>query len=120
MTIQHHTPSRCQAVNGLLGHLGDRWTLRVIIALEAGPKRFNHLRRAVDGVSQQMLARVLRALERDGMLIRTVYPTVPPQVEYALTELGASLAEQGRQIGAWAGDRIDEVVAHRDRYDAAT
>jgi DNA-binding HxlR family transcriptional regulator len=120
MTGGRHTPERCQAVNALLGHLGDRWTLRTIIALEAGPKRFNHLRRAIEGVFQQMLARVLRGLERDGMVSRTVFPTVPPKVEYALTSLGASLADQGRRIGGWAGEHIDEVVAHQERYDSAS
>lgn len=119
MTTPQHNTGDCQRVNALMGYLGDRWTLRILVKLKDGARRFNQLRRDVDGVSQQMLARVLKGLERDGMVTRTVYPSVPPQVEYALTALGASLVEQGLALGAWAVERIDEVDAHRDQYDAA-
>ncbi|RRN63521.1 helix-turn-helix domain-containing protein [Caulobacter sp. 602-1] len=119
MTTKQHNPINCQRVNALMGYMGDRWTLPVLMALGAGARRFNQLRRDVDGISQQMLARVVKGLERDGMVTRTVHPSVPPQVEYALTSLGASLTEQGVKLGDWAVQHIDEVDAHRERYDAA-
>lgn len=112
-----HDAGTCRKVGDLMSYLGDRWTLRTLVALGGGPRRFNQLRRDLEGVSQQMLARTLKALERDGMVTRTVHPSVPPQVEYALTDLGASLAEEGRRVGAWAFARIDEVDTHRDRFD---
>lgn len=102
-----------------MGRIGDRWTLRILLALRDGPRRFNQLRRDVEGVSQQMLTRTLKMLERDGMATRTVHPSVPPQVEYALTPLGASLADEGHRLGAWAIDRLQEIDAHRALYDAA-
>jgi DNA-binding HxlR family transcriptional regulator len=80
--------------------------------------RFNHLRRAVPPISQQMLTRTLRSLERDGVVDRTVHPTVPPQVEYALTDLGTSLAEQGIQLGLWVEANLEQINAKRAAYDA--
>ncbi len=120
--MQMTTPERghqnCGAIAGHLARFGDRWTLPVVVTLREGPLRFNQLRRAVAGISQQMLTRTLRALERDGMVSRTVHPTVPPQVEYALTELGISLAEQGVQLGGWVQTHIDEIERYRGAFDA--
>lgn len=110
-------PHSCGDLHELLGLLGDRWTLRVAIALAPAPMRFNRLRRTVDGISQQMLTRTLKALERDGMVTRTVFPSVPPQVEYALTPLGQSLVAEGLRLGAWAEANIGEIGLHRARYD---
>ena len=81
------------------------------------PRRFNDIKRTVGGISQQMLTRTLKALERDGMVSRTVHPTVPPQVEYALTVLGHSLSEPVMLLGTWAGRHLGEIEANRARYD---
>lgn len=110
----------CSALHELIGRLSERWTLPVALTLYRGPVRFNAIRRAVPGLSQQMLTRTLRTLERDGMVTRTVHPSVPPQVEYALTELGRSLVEEGLRLGAWAHAHIEEVDSSRASYDRET
>lgn len=89
----------------------------MVVTLRERALRFNELKRAVAGISQQMLTRTLRALERDGMVNRTVHPTVPPQVEYALTELGHSLARQGMQLGNWVQENRSKIEAHRHLFD---
>src|SRR5690242_7536683 len=86
----------CRRINGVLSIVGDKWTVLIVMVLRERPRRFNDIKRTVGGISQQMLTRTLKALERDGMVQRTVHPTVPPQVEYALTRLGHSLAEPVR------------------------
>ncbi len=88
-----------------------------LMALKQHPLRFNELRRTVDGISQQMLARTLRSLERDGTVVRTVHPSVPPQVEYALSPLGHSLTDAIRVLGAWARTALPEIERNRGRYD---
>lgn len=108
---------QCSKLGELIGRVGDRWTLRVLISLRLAPLRFNTIRRAVPGISQQMLARTLRTLERDGMVTRTVYPSVPPQVEYALTDLGNALCDEGRRLGDWAVENLDEIERQRLRFD---
>lgn len=117
MTPSVHDDSACGMVVDVLGRLGDRWTLRVVLTLRARPHRFNELRRTVEGVSQQMLTRTLKTLERDGMVTRTVLPTVPPQVEYGLTDLGRGLGDEGARLGDWAFARLAEIGASRERYD---
>ncbi|MFC3711247.1 winged helix-turn-helix transcriptional regulator [Sphingoaurantiacus capsulatus] len=117
VTTPHDETGGCADIARHLGWIGGRWTLPVIVTLDAGPLRFNQLRRAVAGISQQMLTRTLRALERDGMLTRTVHPSVPPQVEYALTDLGRSLAEQGMQLGAWVRANQPLIDAQRRQFD---
>ena len=107
-------PTR-QVINGI----GDRWSLLVLYALEGGTLRFQELRRAVDGVSQKMLTQTLRTLQRDGLVSRTVYASVPPKVEYALTPLGASLSESIAAIRAWAYAHMDQIEAARHDYDEA-
>jgi DNA-binding HxlR family transcriptional regulator len=92
----------CKRFSGVLSLIGDKWTVMIVMTLAERPRRFNGIKRIISGISQQMLARTLRALERDGMVIRTVHPTVPPQVEYALTALGQSLADA-------ADDALDPV-----------
>ena len=92
----------CDAVSEVLGRVGDRWTVLVVVVLRDQPRRFNDLKRQVHGISQQMLTRTLRALERDSLVSRTVHPSTPPQVEYALTELGRSLCEAVRPVADWA------------------
>lgn len=114
-----HRGEQCVAIARHLAWIGDRWTLPVVVTLEGGPLRFNQLRRAVAGISQQMLTRTLRGLERDGMVSRTVHPSVPPQVEYALTPLGQGLAGQGIQLGTWVSDHLSQIDASRSTFDAA-
>ena len=118
-TLTSDSPGRCPGVAAHLAWIGDRWTLPVVVVLASGTQRFNALRRSVTGISQQMLTRTLRRLERDGLVARTVHPTVPPQVEYALTPLGLSLASQGLQLGRWVLDHELAIAASRVAFDAA-
>jgi DNA-binding HxlR family transcriptional regulator len=99
--------------------LGERWTGLVLLALKAGTLRFNELRRRVEGVSQKMLTQTLRSLERDGLVTRTVYPTVPVTVEYELTPLGQSLGEAVDVLRDWAYTHIDDLKAARQEFQAA-
>lgn len=108
----------CREVNAILGRMGDKWTIMAIASLREHPRRFNDLKRMIGGISQQMLTRTLRALERDGMVTRKVYPTVPPQVEYGLTDLGHSLAEPLMQLAMWVLGHLGEIEASRAAYDS--
>jgi DNA-binding HxlR family transcriptional regulator len=110
------TDPSCKKVNQILGHLGDKWTILAILMLTEQPRRFNELKRLIGGISQQMLTRTLKALERDGIVTRTVHPTVPPQVEYALTTLGHSLALPLMQLAEWVLDHIGDIEAHRETH----
>ena len=104
----------------VLGRVADKWTMLVLSALSAEEVlRFSELRRRVEGVTQKVLTQTLRGLERDGLVDRTVYPTVPVTVEYRLTALGHSLAAAVSVIKAWAYEHIEELEAARDRYDQA-
>jgi DNA-binding HxlR family transcriptional regulator len=103
--------------NTVLEIFTSKWTGLVLGALLDGPRRFNALRRMLDGITQKMLSQTLRTLERDGLVSRTVYPTIPPRVDYALTDLGNSAMGVLRAIGAWAGEHADEVIAAREAYD---
>lgn len=98
------TRADCQSLGKLLGIFGDKWTIPTVACLTAGPVRFNELRRRVDGVSHRMLTLTLRSLEANGFVQRKVYPTVPAQVEYQLTDLGISLVGALRTLAAWATD----------------
>lgn len=108
----------CRELGDILARIGDKWTVLIVARLAEGPMRFNRLRRAVDGISQRMLTRSLRALVRDGLVRRTVYPTVPPQVEYELTELGRTLIVPLRSLAAWARRHGAEVEQARRRFEA--
>jgi len=112
-------PHECQQISALLSRIGDKWTVLIISVLIERPHRFNDIKRAVTGISQQMLTRTLKYLERDGMVRRTVRPTVPPQVEYALTPLGKSLSEPVIAMGMWAHANLAEIAANRRAYDEA-
>lgn len=102
----------------VLERIGDKWTTLVIACLtDVDSLRFSELRRRIEGVSQKMLTQTLRALERDGLVIRTVHPTVPVTVEYALTDLGHSLAEAVAAIRSWAYTNMDAITAARHTYD---
>ena len=113
-----HVPTDCRTVTEILSRVGDKWSVQVVVQMGEGPKRFNELRRAVTGISQRMLTLTLRGLERDGLVTRTVYPTIPPRVDYQLTGLGCSLLKTVRGLGDWAIQNRDEILAARRRFDA--
>lgn len=114
-----HTKESCTPVREILSRVGDKWSILVIMLLSERPWRFNELKRAIEGMSQRMLTLTLRGLECDGLVTRTVYPTVPPSVEYALTPLGQSLRGPIVALGTWAKDNNEQIDASRRRYDAA-
>jgi DNA-binding HxlR family transcriptional regulator len=113
-----HVPEDCRAVSEVLSRVGDKWTVLVVSALGEGPKRFNELRRALGSISQRMLTLTLRGLERDGLVTRTVFPTIPPRVDYALTRLGRSLREPVSALEAWALRHRATIAEARLRFDA--
>ncbi|WP_133916389.1 winged helix-turn-helix transcriptional regulator [Streptomyces sp. NBC_00582] len=102
----------------LLGRLSEKWSCLVVAALADGPMRYGDLSRRIAGVSPKMLTQSLRSLERDGLVSRTVTPSVPVRVDYELTELGASLAQLMTAVKDWAETHIKEVHEARERYDA--
>src|SRR6202035_5326645 len=114
-----HVPEDCRAVSEILARVGDKWTILVVGELGDGPKRFNEIRRALGSISQRMLTLTLRGLERDGLVTRTVFPTIPPRVDYELTKLGRSLLEPVNGIGLWARQNRAAIQAARGRLDAA-
>jgi DNA-binding HxlR family transcriptional regulator len=105
-------------VSEILARVGDKWTVLVVSLLGGGPMRFSELRRTIDGISQKMLTTTLRGLERDGFCTRKVFPTVPPRVEYELTELGRDLLVPVKALAAWAVANRERVDAARRRFDA--
>ena len=114
-----HPAAECVAVKEVLNRVGDKWSVQVVSLLGEGPRRFNDLRRNVEGLSQRMLTLTLRGLERDGLVTRTVFPTVPPSVEYGLTTLGRTLLEPVRALAAWALKHRERIQTARDRFDTA-
>lgn len=109
--------AKCRRLVSIISMIGDKWSVMIIMVLANRPHRFNELRRAIGGISQQMLTRALKGLERDGLVGRTVYPTVPPQVAYALTELGQSLSKPVFELGDWAKAHVSRIEANRDQFD---
>ena len=107
----------CQTISGLLQRIGDKWSVLVVETLGSGPMRFNELRRAIPTVSQRMLTLTLRNLERDGLVDRTVTPSIPPRVDYELTELGRSLQKPICGLVRWSMDHVGEINEARERYD---
>jgi DNA-binding HxlR family transcriptional regulator len=107
----------CRTISTLLSRIGDKWTVLVVQTLSGGPRRFNELRREIPSVSQRMLTLTLRNLERDGLVSRTVTPTIPPRVDYALTELGQSLQKPICGLATWAMDHVGEIHAAQARFD---
>ncbi len=114
-----HEPEDCRAVSEVLARVGDKWTVLVVSTLGDGPKRFNELRRGLGSISQRMLTLTLRGLERDGLVTRTVFPTIPPRVEYELTKLGHSLLDPVSSLALWARQNRSGIAAARQRFDAA-
>lgn len=108
----------CQRINEVLSRVGDRWSVLIVISLsQYGVLRFNELKRHL-GISQRMLSLTLRELERDGLVSRTYYPTIPPKVEYALTPLGESFKEPVKAMGMWAMHNLPNIDTARAKYDA--
>src|SRR6478752_779467 len=114
-----HVADECRAVSEVLARVGDKWTILVVNELGPGPRRFNEIRRALGSISQRMLTLTLRNLERDGLVTRTVFPTIPPRVDYELTRLGRSLLEPVSGIGLWARQNRAAIQEARLRFDAA-
>jgi DNA-binding HxlR family transcriptional regulator len=109
----------CRAVSEVLARVGDKWTVLVVSTLGDGSKRFNELRRALGSISQRMLTLTLRGLERDGLVTRTVFATVPPRVDYELTKLGRSLLEPVSALGLWARKNRAGIEEARLHFDAS-
>ena len=108
----------CRTISTLLSRIGDKWTVLVVTTLAPDGKRFNELRREIPSVSQRMLTLTLRNLERDGLLIRTVYPTVPPRVEYTATEMARELRVTLAGLTDWAERHRADIATARAAYDA--
>ena len=114
-----HVPEDCRAVSEILARVGDKWTVLVVGVLGDGPKRFSEIRRALGSISQRMLTLTLRGLERDGLVTRTVFPTIPPRVDYELTKLGQSLLKPVNGLGLWARQNRAAIADARRRFDGA-
>ena len=119
MTAPTHHPLHedCRKIGQILARIGEKWSMLVVMLLRDGPRRFNDIKRNTGGISQQMLTRTLRGLERDGIVTRTIFPTSPPQVEYKLTELGRSMSEPVLTFGEWIRAHLAEIDLARDRFD---
>jgi DNA-binding HxlR family transcriptional regulator len=112
-----HRSTDCRAVSGVLARVGDKWSVLIIVMLGDGPKRFNEIKRAVGGISQRMLTLTLRGLERDGLVTRTIFATIPPRVDYELTKLGRSLWAAVEPLGLWAQGHVKDIHKARERFD---
>src|SRR3954470_1203234 len=108
----------CRTISTLLSRIGDKWTVLVVQTLGSGSRRFNELRREIPSVSQRMLTLTLRNLERDGLVSRAVTPSIPPRVDYALTELGHSLQKPITALSQWALDNVEAIHKAQAVFDA--
>ena len=104
-------------IRDVLDRLGDRWTVLVLVELSKGVRRFRELERAIPGISQRMLTLTTKRLCRDGLIERTLYPTIPPQTDYRLTPMGKSLADMVFALAHWSGDHKNAIAAARSRWD---
>lgn len=118
MTMRDPNNPVCRTISDLLSRIGDKWSVLVVATLGDGSKRFNELRREIPSVSQRMLTLTLRNLERDGLVSRAVTPTIPPRVDYALTDLGRSLLGPINSLTVWAMDNVGAIHDSQHRYDA--
>jgi DNA-binding HxlR family transcriptional regulator len=107
----------CPFVREVLSRVGDKWSVLVIVLLGDSTRRFNEIKRMVEGISQRMLTLTLRGLERDGLVRRSVYPTVPPRVEYTLTPLGTKLLKTVEEMAGFAVDNRKEIERARADFD---
>src|SRR6267378_7394331 len=112
-----HLDSDCRGAASVLARVGDKWSVFVIMRLGDGPRRFNEIKRMVGGISQRMLTLTLRGLERDGLVTRTVFPTIPPRVDYELTKLGRSLWQAVEPLGTWARGHVKHIIKARAKFD---
>jgi DNA-binding HxlR family transcriptional regulator len=108
----------CKPFTDILVRVGDKWSVLTVMLLGSGSRRFNEMRRLINGISQRMLTLTLRGLERDGLVTRTVFPTIPPRVDYDLTPLGLSLLVPISELGEWAYANRPQIEAARLEYDA--
>jgi DNA-binding HxlR family transcriptional regulator len=115
--FEHSEMNACPFVREVLGRVGDKWSVLVIVLLGDSTRRFNEMRRMIEGISQRMLTLTLRGLERDGLVTRDVYPTVPPRVEYALTPLGKKLLKTVTDLAGWAVDHRKDIERARADFD---
>jgi DNA-binding HxlR family transcriptional regulator len=119
-----HTPAErrdtrsCLKITQVLSRIGDKWTVLIIILLRERAYRFNELKRSIDGISQRMLTLTLRNMERDGLVTRTVTPSIPPRVDYELTDVGRSLAGPVKILGDWAFEHLGRIAAAQAVFDA--
>src|SRR6266436_2783672 len=114
-----HGYEECRASADILARIGDKWTVMVVGVLSQGSMRYSQIFKLMHGVSQRMLTLTLKSLERDGLVTRTVYPTIPPRVDYALTKLGHSLLEPVSSLGLWARQNRSAIHDARRRFDVA-
>src|ERR1700735_3578816 len=112
-----HEGADCRGVASILARVGDKWSVLVIVLLGDGTKRFNEIKRMVGGISQRMLTLTLRGLERDGLVTRTIHPTIPPRVDYELTDLGRSLWQAVEPLGLWARTHVKDIHAAQNSFD---
>lgn len=115
---EKHLPGDCLAVSSVLSRVGDKWSVLVIMTLADGPRRFNEIKRSIGGISQRMLTLTVRGLERDGLVTRTIYPTIPPRVDYELTALGQSLRAPVENLGNWVFANLPQIQSARERFDS--
>ena len=112
-----HQAAECPAIREVLHRVGDKWSVQIVALLGDGSQRFSELRRAIEGISQRMLTLTLRGLERDGLITRTVYPEIPPRVDYALTPLGETLLEPIQGLADWAAEHRTSIQDARTTFD---
>ena len=118
--IKPRRKESCPAVREVLNRVGDKWSVQIVALLGDGPMRFSELRRSIEGISQRMLTLTLRGLERDGLITRTVFPEIPPRVEYELTRLGKTLLEPIQGLAEWADRARTSIQEARAKYDSRT
>lgn len=116
-TAQLHDQASCLFVREVLTRVGDKWSVLILVLLGDGSRRFSELKRTIEGISQRMLTLTLRGLERDGLVVRTVFPTVPPRVEYALSPLGKTLRKTVTDLANWATSNRSEIERARAEFD---
>lgn len=119
MPVRTHVTDHtgCRAVADTLARIGDKWTVLVVGSLSKGPLRYNELNRAIDGISQRMLTLTLKGLEQDGLVTRTLYPTIPPRVEYELTDMGSTLIEPLQELYQWAMMNLPRMAQAKVLYE---
>ena len=110
----------CRAISGVLQRIGDKWSVLIVSRLGVRPMRFNELKREIGGISQRMLTLTLRGLERNGLITRTIFATIPPRVDYELTALGRSLLEPVMGLSEWALKNIGRIETARTKFDGAS